>query len=294
MASSFLPSIDLATFASSSQGLDAKALGYIGSVFTEITQSNLDYTFNHLQETIGIYSTYIDVSGITSTDDIVDLLNAGAAKAFVTIGQLNKLRNVKTIEADRLVVLTEKNSKEEVINAISDTAVGLCFNKVADIASAEALLKEYGTDRPDIYVSFAQPNSDMIKEILKVSGIPIVPANLLTIDTKAQPELASVASLLLVNASSDRPDGLYTTLVTDERGIALGLVYSSEESVAESLRTGKGVYQSRKRGLWYKGETSGDVQELVSVSFDCDRDCLLYTVRQRGRGRPDDPQTRDA
>jgi phosphoribosyl-ATP pyrophosphohydrolase/phosphoribosyl-AMP cyclohydrolase/histidinol dehydrogenase len=88
----------------------------------------------------------------------------------------------------------------------------------------------------------------------------------------------------MANATSDRPDGLFTTLVTDERGIALGLVYSSEESVAESLKTGRGVYQSRKRGLWYKGESSGDIQELVSVSLDCDSDCLQFVVRQKGRG----------
>jgi phosphoribosyl-ATP pyrophosphohydrolase/phosphoribosyl-AMP cyclohydrolase/histidinol dehydrogenase len=73
-------------------------------------------------------------------------------------------------------------------------------------------------------------------------------------------------------------------LVTDERGIALGLVYSSEKSVSESLRTGSGVYQSRKRGLWYKGESSGDVQELVRVGLDCDSDCLQFVVRQKGRG----------
>ena len=77
----------------------------------------------------------------------------------------------------------------------------------------------------------------------------------------------------LVGASwiSDRADQLIPTVVTDERGIALGLVYSSQESLAESLKTGTGVYQSRKRGLWYKGATSGDTQELVRVSLDCDQ-----------------------
>ena len=72
--------------------------------------------------------------------------------------------------------------------------------------------------------------------------------------------------------------------MTDERDVALGLVYSSKESVSETLRTGRGVYQSRKRGLWYKGETSGDVQELVNITLDCDRDCLKFVVRQLGRG----------
>ncbi|KZV96463.1 hypothetical protein EXIGLDRAFT_705457 [Exidia glandulosa HHB12029] len=48
-------------------------------------------------------------------------------------------------------------------------------------------------------------------------------------------------------------------------GKSLGLVYSSRESVAEPIATGRGVYQSRKHGMWRKGETSGDVWEIVSI-----------------------------
>ena len=82
---------------------------------------------------------------------------------------------------------------------------------------------------------------------------------------------------------TDRPDGLFTTVVCDECGVALGLVYSSAESVLESLRTGRGVYYSRSRkGLWRKGATSGAIQELVSVRFDCDSDALRFCVRQKG------------
>ncbi|TNE91708.1 MAG: histidinol dehydrogenase [Deltaproteobacteria bacterium] len=81
---------------------------------------------------------------------------------------------------------------------------------------------------------------------------------------------------------SDRPDGLFPTVVTDERGVALGLCYSSRESLAEALRTGTGVYQSRKRGLWRKGETSGNTQKLLRVRVDCDRDALAFEVRQAG------------
>ncbi len=84
---------------------------------------------------------------------------------------------------------------------------------------------------------------------------------------------------------TDRPDGLYPTVVTDERGITLGLVYSSDESIAEALRTKRGVYHSRSRGgLWVKGETSGDTQALLAIAPDCDRDALRFTVRQSGGG----------
>lgn len=82
--------------------------------------------------------------------------------------------------------------------------------------------------------------------------------------------------------SSDRPDGLWATLVCDERGAALGLAWSNAESLRRAIDTGRGVYWSRKRGLWEKGATSGAVQELLSVALDCDRDALRFTVRQTG------------
>ena len=83
---------------------------------------------------------------------------------------------------------------------------------------------------------------------------------------------------------SDRPDGLWSTIIVDEHGCALGLAYSSRESLAEAVRTRCGVYQSRSRGLWVKGKTSGALQELLRIDVDCDRDVLRFTVRQKGAG----------
>jgi phosphoribosyl-ATP pyrophosphohydrolase len=83
---------------------------------------------------------------------------------------------------------------------------------------------------------------------------------------------------------SDRQDGLWPTVVVDERGVALGLCYSSLESLRAALEGRRGVYHSRSRGLWVKGETSGAVQELLRVDADCDRDALRFTVRQAGPG----------
>lgn len=79
-------------------------------------------------------------------------------------------------------------------------------------------------------------------------------------------------------------EGLWPTVVTDERGVALGLCWSNAESLAEALDTGTGVYWSRKRGLWHKGATSGNTQQLIAVDLDCDRDALRFTVRQTGSG----------
>jgi phosphoribosyl-ATP pyrophosphohydrolase len=82
---------------------------------------------------------------------------------------------------------------------------------------------------------------------------------------------------------SDRPEGLWPTVVCDEHGTALGLVYSSADSLRAAVAERRGVYWSRSRSeLWRKGETSGAVQELLRVEADCDRDALRFTVRQRG------------
>jgi len=94
----------------------------------------------------------------------------------------------------------------------------------------------------------------------------------------------SLADAFAACLSSDRPDGLFATVVCDEGGRALGLVWSSLESLGAALDSGRGVYQSRSRGLWFKGESSGDVQELISIAADCDRDAIRFTVRQKGRG----------
>jgi len=85
--------------------------------------------------------------------------------------------------------------------------------------------------------------------------------------------------------TSDRPDGLWPTVVCDEGGRSLGLVYSNLASLRKAIELSRGVYYSRSRGgIWIKGEHSGQTQELVRIETDCDRDCLRFVVRQAGSG----------
>lgn len=84
---------------------------------------------------------------------------------------------------------------------------------------------------------------------------------------------------------SDRPDGLWPTVVCDEAERALGLVYSNAESLRAAVEERRGVYWSRsRRRLWRKGESSGAVQELLRIDVDCDRDALRFVVRQAPPG----------
>lgn len=83
---------------------------------------------------------------------------------------------------------------------------------------------------------------------------------------------------------SDRPDGLWPTVVCDRLGAVLGLAYSDLESLRAAVDERAGVYRSRRRGLWRKGATSGATQRLLRVDLDCDRDALRFTVEQAGGG----------
>ncbi|KAI9705889.1 MAG: trifunctional histidinol dehydrogenase [Candelina mexicana] len=284
MTAPFLAVIDLATVHNEQQGFDIKSLSYIGHVFSTVTPQSLDHTLSFLQKALSNFTVYIDVKALSHIDDIISLLDAGAAKVFVSLEQLKQIKQAKNIDLDRVVLRVLPGSKDVTIDAIGDTTVGIHCDEVEDVAWIEAWLNEYGSERPPVYVSVQKPTARVVTDLAKLSAIPLVPATLLTSDSKSSPDLIPISAILLANAHSDRTDELLPTVVTDGRGVALGLVYSSAESVSESLRTGRGVYQSRKRGLWYKGESSGDVQELVRISLDCDSDCLRFVVKQKGRG----------
>ncbi len=66
-------------------------------------------------------------------------------------------------------------------------------------------------------------------------------------------------------------------------GDVLMVAWMNDEALAQTLSSGRAVYWSRSRQeLWRKGDTSGNVQHVVSVSIDCDGDALLVRVRQHG------------
>lgn len=90
----------------------------------------------------------------------------------------------------------------------------------------------------------------------------------------------------LLSAVRFGTDGLVTALAVDSGdGIVLMLAHMNRESLALTLKTGVMTYWSRSRQkLWIKGETSGNLQKVVSASIDCDGDALLFRVVQEGAG----------
>lgn len=95
-------------------------------------------------------------------------------------------------------------------------------------------------------------------------------------------------------STPQHPD-LLASLTFDDRGLipaiaqqhdtgeVLMMAWMDAESLRLTLDSGWATYFSRSRGtLWRKGETSGHLQRVLSVSTDCDGDTLLLSVDQTG------------
>jgi len=78
--------------------------------------------------------------------------------------------------------------------------------------------------------------------------------------------------------------GLIPTVIQDaQTGEVLGVAYSNEQSVEKAIEIKEGVYWSTSRKeIWHKGETSGNIQKLVEILYDCDGDALVFRVDPMG------------
>ncbi|MHC2994979.1 MAG: bifunctional phosphoribosyl-AMP cyclohydrolase/phosphoribosyl-ATP diphosphatase HisIE [Candidatus Atribacteria bacterium] len=79
-------------------------------------------------------------------------------------------------------------------------------------------------------------------------------------------------------------DGLVPVVIQDEKTKqVLMLAYMNRESLEKTLEEGKTCFYSRsRRELWFKGDTSGNIQVVKKIFLDCDNDTLLVLVEQKG------------
>src|ERR671919_1206550 len=88
---------------------------------------------------------------------------------------------------------------------------------------------------------------------------------------------------MLPDLDFSKGDGLVTIVTLDARtGRVLMLAHADREALERTVATGEMHYRSRSRGLWHKGETSGNVQRVVSLTADCDGDAVLARVVPAG------------
>ncbi|KAI0422668.1 histidinol dehydrogenase [Xylaria grammica] len=273
----FLISVAVPPGLASSEGLNQAEISCLGCVFFDATPSNLGELQEILGEHNAEFQTFFDGSALESRDDIVSLLDHGARKVFI---QPQRLPDFSEYGERVAPVVTKLN---EITGAEKQLLLKDFDQRSCDVAG---FLTSSNIDKlPPLFIKpVSDTNYEHFVDICSlVNAIPIIPSAQLTTKKDESNKKLFIPKLFSTSWKTDRADKLLPTVVCDERGIALGLVYSSEESVSESLRTQTGVYQSRKRGLWYKGATSGDTQQLVRISMDCDNDALKFIIRQTGR-----------
>lgn len=215
--------------------------------------------------------------------EIASWLDEGVEKVIVPLASVKELIGV--IPAERLILLLDVANvsafSENVRNGVSGV---LLKTPSIDLDFISSISKFFaGSTIHVLSTSAILPTPANIRELRSIGAALIIPESQLTLAPTSTNQL-NIADAFLAPMVTDRQDGLFPTVVTSETGHSLGLVYSSRQSVKESIITGKGVYQSRKHGLWRKGETSGATQDVVRIRIDCDSDSLEFRVVQHGAG----------
>jgi phosphoribosyl-AMP cyclohydrolase / phosphoribosyl-ATP pyrophosphohydrolase len=81
----------------------------------------------------------------------------------------------------------------------------------------------------------------------------------------------------------EKGGGVVTVVTQDATtGEVLMVAFADRQALEATQATGLMHYRSRRRGLWRKGETSGNTQAVVSLAADCDGDAVLARVRPAG------------
>lgn len=261
----------------------------VGRLLITATAENVNDVANYIKANFGSTEYTVEISKIPQgdaseqLDTFVKLLDAGALQLFGSAEQVSLLAEAG-VPASRLVTVGGSDANSSSGLLVQAKGGVQQYTEIAK-ALGKTLLPEGGAQQ--LYIAFNEDTASIedLVAAVKLSAIPVFSADKLTREHKNVPSSKiAIAPIFIAALSSDRTDKLYTSLVVDTNQTALGLVYSSDESIAEAIRTGTGVYQSRKHGLWYKGATSGAVQKLVRLELDCDSDCAKFVVEQEGAG----------
>lgn len=234
--------------------------------------------------------------GIRTLDDARQWLDAGAAK--IVIGTAAEVPLLQQLPRERTIVALDTRDGAVLSHGWRQSTGRAVLERIRElrpycagflVTFVELEGRQGGTD-----LEFAQALREAAPDSsLTIAGGVTTPEEVAALDrlgAEAQVGMAlysgrlSLADAIGACLVSDREDGLWPTVIVDEAQVALGLAYSDRASLRKAIDDRRGVYHSRKRGLWTKGSTSGATQELLAVDVDCDRDCLRFTVRQSGAG----------
>ena len=116
-----------------------------------------------------------------------------------------------------------------------------------------------------------------------MTSLPSTKPSVATSASLPPPTQRAAAELDLDAVDFDKGGGLVPVVAQDARtGAVLMVAYADREALERTLATGDMHFRSRRRGLWKKGETSGNVLRVVGLSLDCDADTVLARVEPHG------------
>jgi phosphoribosyl-ATP pyrophosphohydrolase/phosphoribosyl-AMP cyclohydrolase/histidinol dehydrogenase len=239
------------------------AVSVVGQVLTTV-QSIDKYFLNDFPAHVDVF---VDLRALPV--DPIDVLNAGVKQIVVDKAKFDELTS-SGIPEWRLVLANSASFPKEAAILVTKPLSDDDFNRLSDDGNRPIYLEKSFTEEEAI-------------DSAKKGYIPVIPARNLA-KSKAANSI-SIGEIFTSTLTTDRSDGLFTTLVVapPPTNSALGVVYSSVASIHAAIADGEGVYQSRKRRdeLWYKGKTSGATQKLLRLEKDCDSDAIKFVVETK-------------
>ena len=234
--------------------------------------------------------------GIRDVETALDWLDKGAAR--IILGTMAVPEILSSLPKDRLIAALDARDGEVVVEGWKQATGRGILERVAELKD---LVQGFLVTFVEREGRLGGTDMDLARQVVEAAAPAKVTIaggvttteeinQLDAIGADAQVGMAlysgrlELGEAIAAPVKSDRSDGLIPTVVTDERGLALGFAYSSLESIKAAVAERRGIYQSRSRGLWRKGETSGAMQQLLRIDADCDRDALRFRVRQQGAG----------
>lgn len=263
----------------------------------------------YLQEKLLLDVSVVDVEILLTNEDVVAtagclascFLDAGCARIVLRLDDvLSDAIAAARVPRERLMVhvsSTEASSvsdPNQVLQSVFTVVKGDC-SSVSVYVGEEGNPNFQATLQTILDASKSEESVDVVVQLRPPTDCVSSLAALVAALSRSTSSSTSETTISLIDPTAeqlgtsfaaclktDRPDGLYSTVVCTRSGEALGLVYSSAASIVAALECGRGVYYSRSRnGLWRKGDTSGHYQSLHRIDVDCDGDALRYTVTQR-------------
>ncbi len=235
--------------------------------------------------------------GIRDVDSALAWLDAGAT--HVVIGTAASVEFCSQLPRDRVIAAVDAEGGTVVVEGWQTKTEHGVIDRIAELAP---FVGGFLLTQVEYEGGMSGWNEDLVAEAVEAAGsVRITAAGGITsaedvarldhLGVDAQVGMALYTNRLSLGEAVGAPlvkaiDGrLWPTVVCEEEGHAIGLVWSTRESLEAAVRERRGIYWSRSRdSLWIKGETSGATQELIRVELDCDRDALRFIVRQHGSG----------